>query len=350
MLRLKRLLPPGRIAAIAISAAGVAAFFFAALPLPFLLGPLFACLIAALAGARMADMGVLGTAMRTILGVAVGASITPDLLQRMPGMASSVALGVLMTVCIVAIGYPFFRRVCGFDHPTAFYSAVPGGLQDMLVFGEEAGGDVRAMSLIHATRVLVIVSLAPFLMVHFWGVSLDQPPGAPAAEIPMGEIAAMILCGLAGWKVAARVGLFGASILGPLFATAALSLSGVITHRPPAEMVIAAQFFIGLTVGVKYAGVTWRELRVDVASGLGYCVVIGLIALGFAEIAIQAGLANPIEALLAFAPGGQAEMAILAIIVGADVAFVVTHHIVRILFVILLAPVFGPLLDRHLKR
>ena len=44
------------------------------------------------------------------------------------------------------------------------------------------------------------------------------------------------------------------------------------------------------------------------------------------------------DALLAFAPGGQAEMTVLALIVGADVAFVVAHHVLRLVIVILGAP------------
>ena len=46
------------------------------------------------------------------------------------------------------------------------------------------------------------------------------------------------------------------------------------------------------------------------------------------------GLAPPIEAILALTPGGQAEMVVLAIIVGADMTFVVAHHLLRLIFVI----------------
>ncbi|MBT8473895.1 MAG: AbrB family transcriptional regulator, partial [Alphaproteobacteria bacterium] len=37
--------------------------------------------------------------------------------------------------------------------------------------------------------------------------------------------------------------------------------------------------------------------------------------------------------------GGQAEMTVLAIFAGADLGFVIVHHLVRITLVILLAPV-----------
>ena len=90
----------------------------------------------------------------------------------------------LMTACIGLIGVPYFRRLWGFDFPTAYYSAMPGGLQDMLIFGEEAGGNVRAMSLVHATRVLFIVATLPFVLRFWWDVDLSMPPGAPARKSP----------------------------------------------------------------------------------------------------------------------------------------------------------------------
>ena len=82
--------------------------------------------------------------------------------------------------------------------------------------GEEAGGDVRALSLIHATRVLVIVTVAPLIMRIYWGVDLARPPGASIAGYSASQIALMVAAGFLGWKLAERAGLFGASILGPL--------------------------------------------------------------------------------------------------------------------------------------
>ena len=324
-----------------VAAAGVAVFLALGLPLPWLLGPMFACLVAALAGLRLKAEPTISNVMRTILGVAVGTSITPALFQVLPAMWASLLMMPLLVLAIGAVGYPFFRRVFGFDHATAFYGAMPGGLQDMLIFGEEAGGDVRALSLIHATRVLIIVTLLPFGFAYMMELDLTRAPGAPVRDVPWQELAIMAAAALVGWKVAQRVGLFGASILGPLFLTAALSLGGLLHHRPPAAAIQAAQFFIGLTVGVKYSGITWRELRIDVGAGVGYTVLIFLIALAFAEVAIGLGVIPTTEAILAFSPGGQAEMAILAIVAGADVGVVVAHHLVRLVFVITAAPLVG---------
>jgi membrane AbrB-like protein len=152
-------------------------------------------------------------------------------------------------------------------------------------------------------------------------------------------MAIMAVAAIAGWKLAERVGLFGAPILGPMILAAILSLTDVIHHRPPAEAILAAQFFIGLTLGAGYVGVRLAELRRDGVAGLVYVVIVAAVAAVFTEAVILLGLAPPVDGFLAFAPAGQAEMAVLAIIVGADLGYVVLHHVSRVFLIISLAPV-----------
>lgn len=305
---------------------------------------MIACLIAALLGVKLDSWAPLTNTMRTILGVAVGASFTPAIVGRMGDMIVSLALVPVFLLVCGTLGYPFLRRVAGFDKPTAFYAAMPGGLQDMLLFGEDSGGDPRALSLLHATRILLIVTILPVLLWTVWDVDLTLPPGDPIAGMSPWELTAMAVAGIGGWRLAKRIGLIGASLLGPLIAAAILALSGVITQRPPAEAIQAAQFFIGLVVGVKYTGITLPEIRRILTAGLGHAAILGAVAFVFAEIALNLGLAPPLDAILAFAPGGQAEMSVLAIVAGADVAYVIAHHVLRIVFVITCAPLVFRLL------
>ena len=327
-----------------LSLAGVGAWHLTGLPLPFLFGPMFACLIAALLGADLGGVKTVSTGMRTVLGVAVGASLTPAVVGQMGTMLLSLALVPLFVLLIGLVGVPFFRRVCGYDPVTAWYAAMPGGLADMVIFGTEAGGNPRTLSLIHATRVLILVSVAPIVLVQLFGAALDQPIGAPAAELPVSEMLLMLAAALIGWKGGERIGLFGASILGPLILAGALSLGGFLTQRPPAEAILAAQFFIGMGLGVGYVGVTVAELRRDVAAGVAFVLILAALAAAITELVVLAGLAGPVEAFLAFAPGGQAEMTVLAIIAGADLGYVVVHHLTRIMVVIAGAPLAARLI------
>ncbi|QRF65200.1 AbrB family transcriptional regulator [Ponticoccus alexandrii] len=326
---------------LAIACAGTLLFWALSFPLPFLFGPMTACLLAALLGAPLKGVGPISKGARTILGVAVGASITPEVMHQIPNMLGSVMFVPLYVAVIGLIGVPYFHRICGFDLPTSYYAAMPGGLQDMVVFGQEAGADVRALSLIHATRVLIIVTIAPIVLTQLFDRPLIQPIGAPAADLPIVELAVMVAAALIGWKGGERIGLFGASILGPMIVTAVLSLSGVIEHRPPREAIVAAQFFIGIGIGVGYVGVTLREIRKDVLAGIAFVGILAVLAVMVTEVVVVLGFANPVEGFLSFAPGGQAEMTVLAIVAGADLGFIVVHHLTRIVLVILGAPIFA---------
>ena len=330
----------------AVAGSGVLVFSWVDLPLPWLLGPIFACLVAALAGVPLGSLKWLNDSMRTILGVAVGTSLTPAVLSDFPSMWPTLLLVPVMILAVGLIGVPYFRRLCGYDFPTAYYGAMPGGLQDMIIFGEEAGANVRTLSLIHATRVLVIVVALPFLLQTIWNADLSSPPGLPIGSVPLKELAIMVLCALLGWRVAKWIGLFGASILGPLILTAAVTLADGLHYRPPAEAIWAAQFFIGMTIGSKYAGITMTEVRHDLLAAFGFCLILIVLTVAFVAVTYVLDLAPSMEALLSFAPGGQAELTVLAIIVGADMAFVVAHHILRIFTVIIGAPIAARLSNR----
>ena len=332
------------IIAILVGLVGVVLFKGLNLPLPWLLGPIFACLIAALLGIPMKGVQPVNEAMRTVLGVAVGATLTPAVLATFPSMWPTLMLVPITVIMIGLIGVPYFLHLWKYDFATSYYAAMPGGLQDMILFGEQAGADVRSLSLIHATRVMVIVVSLPFILKWGWDTDLGNPPGVPFSTIPLHELGLMVVCAFVGWRIAKAIGLFGASILGPLLLTAVVTLLGFLHFRPPAEAIWAAQFFIGMTIGTKYVGITVLELRRDLAAGAGFCVLLVLLTLVVVEAVYILGLAPGLEALLAFAPGGQAELTVLALIVGADVAFVVAHHVFRLFFVILGAPLAAQLL------
>src|SRR5210317_763598 len=320
-----------------------------ALPLPWLFGPIFSSLLAALLGANLFAFKPLSNGMRTILGVAVGAAVTPAFFWSLSGMASTLVIVPILTMSIGVIGLIYFKKLLGYDFPTAYYASMPGGLQDMILFGEEAGANVRAVSLIHATRVLIIVITLPLILTRVWNVDLMVAPGAMAHEVGASQIIILALCGLLGWQAAKRVGMFGASILGPLILAGIASMLDIVTMRPPAEAIWAAQYFIAMGIGVKYVGITVDEIRRDILAGLGFSLFLFALTAFAIEISLIFSHSPVIETILALAPGGQAELVVLALIVGADMTFVVAHHLLRIFFVILGAPVLAMLIPKRLR-
>ena len=313
-------------------------FILLGLPIPLLIGPMIGCLIAALIGFRLEGFGILSILMRTILGVAIGSSITPDILAEIGRLGFSLILIPLFLIVVCSVGYVYFKGL-GFDPNTSYYATIPGGLVEMLLFGDKAGANVRALSLIHATRVLVILLIVPFVVTSIWNINLTRPPGINLQQVPLQELGLMIFSAIAGWKLAAYLKISGATILGPMVLTALLSLTGLITVRPPAEFIWSAQFFIGLGVGIRYSGVTGVEVRKYILSALGYCFLLGVISILFTFTLVGLLHTSPIDTLLAYLPGGQAEMAIIAIVAEADVAYVISHHVFRLILVLLLVQV-----------
>jgi uncharacterized membrane protein AbrB (regulator of aidB expression) len=54
--------------------------------------------------------------------------------------------------------------------------------------------------------------------------------------------------------------------------------------------------------------------------------------------------------ILAFAPGGLAEMVLVSLALGIDTAFVSVHHIVRMVFLVACAPLLFRFVEKYLAR
>ena len=102
-------------------------------------------------------------------------------------------------------------------------------------------------------------------------------------------------------------------------------------------MVIGAQRLLGVIVGCRFEGIAparlWRAIKpavistalmLAVAFGLAFCL-IGLIGKSTEQI------------FLAYASGGLSEMSLVALSMNADVAYVATHHLIRIVILLALA-------------
>ena len=66
---------------------------------------------------------------------------------------------------------------------------------------------------------------------------------------------------------------------------------------------------------------------------IGLTVVFALILRNAADTSIQA-------VILAYAPGGLAEMSLVALALAIDSAFVASHHVLRIMMIVIAAPLF----------
>jgi uncharacterized protein len=105
-----------------------------------------------------------------------------------------------------------------------------------------------------------------------------------------------------------------------------------------------AQIGLGASLGCRFVGVRLGTVyRAMAVSTGGSALMIGLTVACSLSINQLTGLPVP-GLLLAFAPGGLAEMSLVALSLGLDAAFVSTHQLLRIMLVIFLAPAMFKLL------
>jgi len=330
---------------LAVAGIGGSAFALAGAPLAWMLGAMFVATGAAMSGRmRLGIYPWLRTAMIAVLGVMLGSAFTPALLAEIPGWWPAVSALAVYVAGLTAASYAFFRYVGGYDPVTAYFSAPPGGLTEMALMGQDLGADMRTISLIHATRILIVVATVPLYFRLVEGLEVPALPRdvGRLVDIPLAEATILAGCALLGVPLGTASRVPAGALIGPMALSAAVHLAGWSSAKPPAEIVAAAQVVVGASIGCRFAGLSLAEARRTVALGSVSGALMVLLATATAYM-LAGALARPADVLaLSFAPGGLAEMALIALILGIDTAFVSAMHVLRIAMVVIGVPlVFG---------
>ncbi len=323
-----------------VGSAGGFACWWLQTPLPWMIGAMSVITAAALAGLPVRSLHPLRMGMVTILGVMLGSAFTPRLLSQVA--AWPLPLAGLLAYCTVtlAAGVVYFRRVARMDTTTSFFAAAPGGLNEMTIVGAQMGGDERVISLTHGVRILLVVFTIPI----WFRVFLDYSPAARAAasvgilDVPMAELAKLGACAVVGGYLGHRLRLPAWQVLGPMIASAAAHMTGLTSATPPVELVSAAQVVMGVGIGCRFAGTRFGEVRIAILHAAVFSVIMLAIAVGFAVALHHLTGLSTAALVLAYAPGGLAEMSLVALALAIDIAFVATHHAVRLLIVLAITP------------
>jgi membrane AbrB-like protein len=328
---------------LALGTAGGWLFMVAGLPLPWMLGAVTVTTLAAVAGLRVAVEDRFRWGMVSILGVMLGAAFQPGIWADMATWWPSM-LGLLVFVALSMLAVAaYFRRVARYDPPTAYFSAAPGGINYMAELGREMGGDDRAIALNHALRIFLVVLCIPTAFTLLLGyerpAGVGAGPGAAGLGIPPSDLAWLIGCAVAGSLLARLLRVPAGPLLGPMVVSALVHGLGWTASHPPALLVAAAQVVVGCGIGTRFSGVPARAVGRALVVALGATAVLLVVTVGCAgALSLLTDLPTP-ELILAYAPGGVVEMSLVSLAMDLDVAFVSTHHIVRIMLVIALAPV-----------
>lgn len=324
--------------ALAIGSVGGALFAALKMPLAWMIGAMVATTIGALSGARVKVPSKLRAGMIMVLGIMLGSTFSPAMLEQMGSWTITLAMLVPFILVSIVVGIAFLNLVARYDPATAYFTAAPGGFNEMVIAGGANGGDERTIALAHSARVMLVVFTIPIWFSFLAGAERGATAlGPDLAALPLRDWLILAACAV-GAPIAHRLRIPAAHLVGPMVLSAAVHLSGLTHQAPPAVLVAVAQVIVGSAIGSRFVGARLGMIFGTLLVAAGLTVLMVALSVVFAYLLhLMTGI-GLVDLILAYAPGGLAEMSLVALALGVDAAFVATHHIVRIALIVLFAP------------
>ncbi|WP_423798129.1 AbrB family transcriptional regulator [Neobacillus sp. SAB-20_R2A] len=342
------------IAAIITACFGGWLFHLIKVPIPWLLGPMAALLIASRFKnvtfywpVAMRDTGLI------IVGYSIGISFTKsslsDIISHLPSML------ILTTLIVLACAGMAFviSKWSGIDYPTALTSSIPGGLSQIVIFAEEMKGiDLTIVTFFHVTRVLVVVFLLPFVV--FSPIFLKERTMG-SAEIVKNSIQwnqffpdilfFAVICLLAA-IIGKKIKLPAPYFLAPVMVAALLNLFVLKGLPLPSSLLNLAQFMVGGYIGLLLKPEKMKSKKKIISFALISGIIMVGITMAFSLLLTKTYHLSTITGFLSLAPGGMDQMGIIAHEVNADLSTVTSYQLFRMLYIYIAVP---PLLRLVLK-
>jgi membrane AbrB-like protein len=338
-------------ALVALSAVFAAVLLWLHAPAALMLGPLVAAIVIASNGLKVQPPLPAFVLAQGIVGCLIAKMIPLSIVGDILGHWVLFGFGVVSVLAAsCGLGWAMTRLQI-LPGTTALWGISPGAASIMTIMAESYGADVRLVALMQYLRVVLVAAIAA-LVARLFGVSSSYGASAivwfPDVHwLPLGETLALAI---GGPLLARRLGIPAGAFLVPLILGIVLSHLGWMTIELPTWLLAASYALVGWNVGLRFT----RPLLIHAARALPRilaCSVV-LIALcgGISALFVVLAGVDPLTAYLAMSPGGSDSIAIIAASTNCDVSFVMAMQTVRMMAVIVLAPVLTRLIAKRLSR
>ncbi|MFD0693048.1 AbrB family transcriptional regulator [Paenibacillus sp. GCM10027628] len=325
-----------------ISIAGGVLFTWIHMPIPWLLGPMIAVLIASKwGGMPLAWPGPIRDTGILIVGYSIGLSLTKNAFVEIFHQLPSMLLMTVTLIALCAIVAFLMSKLTGIDFPTMMTGSIPGGLTQMITLAEEFKNiDITLVTFFQVIRLMMIVFIVPLLVFSPLFGSGHMSTALPTAQVAVVSWSGLFphmlvyapVCILCAW-LGKKINLPTAYMLGPMIGTSLVHISGFYGPPLPATLLNLSQFMIGSYVGLLLQpGQLERKARTITMALIGGAILIAS-ALGLSLLLTRMHAISGSTAFLSMAPGGMDQMGIMAHEVGADLSVVSGYQTFRILFI-----------------
>jgi membrane AbrB-like protein len=317
-----------------IAGAGGMAFSLVGIPAGLVSGSMLATAVAALLGRPMKVPLPLARVCFVLIGILLGAVVTPETLRGIVAWPLSIALLGACAVCMLVATASYLRLVHQWDPLSALLGASPGSMAQALALSAELGANLRGIAIVQTMRVLLVTIGLPLGLALF-GLAAGSGfgPRVGAGDTSLMELAVLVAFSTALAVLMHFIRFPGGLLFGAMAGSAILHGGGVMQATLPWWLGSPAVVVLGALVGARFANTSVAMLMEHIGAALGSAAVAIAIAAAFV-LAVTSLLPFPTaDVLIAFAPGGQDTMMVLALALHLDPVFVGAHHLTRFLIV-----------------
>ncbi len=335
---------------LSIAAAGGVTLGLTGFPAGYLSGSILAVGAAALAGRPLLMPQLLTRSIFVLVGISLGAVVTPETLHGMATYPASIAVLIVAMVCISLTGTAYLMLVHRWDLLSAYLASSPGGLSQVLVVAAELGAELRSIAIVQSMRVVIIaLGLPAGLSLLGLAGNAARRGNGPWSVALATELAILVAASAIAAILAFRVRFPGGLLFGAMAASAALHGSGLIQAVVPPWVANTAMVMLGAVVGARFTNTPLRLMANFLGAAFGSFAIAVVIAGLFAAVLLNMFPLPLPEVMIAYAPGSVDAMMLLALALHLDPVYVGAHHVTRIVIVSLTMPVIARRVARKPK-
>ncbi len=331
-------------------------------PAAAFLGPLMFVGGSAILGLPQPDFpawAVMG--FQVVFGAFLGCQADQDSVKRVALMGRPVAVATLWVILSAFVIAFILARMTSVDVTSSFLSTIPGGVAEMSAMSISMRANTAIVATLQSLRVIATMAVIPMVSKRLAlpaatgavvGGSLSDP--FPAQQSVPAELSARPQTqdsgGVLGWLACLGIGLAGAviavylrvpagAIVGSMAAVVICRVSGLGLAKPPAWLRLVALLGMGSYVGTGFSDQTLIQLREIALAAVVVTAATLVSGIALARILRDWAGLEPATALLACAPAGVTQMAVVADEIGADVLVVTLFQLTRLMVCVFVLPV-----------
>ncbi|RBQ27200.1 MULTISPECIES: AbrB family transcriptional regulator [Arcobacteraceae] len=336
--------------ALLVAFCGSILFIFLHLPLPWLLGSIFATtVLIRFQNIPIQSPKVFSPPARILIGLTIGSAFTPQILEFIPHYAISLLLVIPFTILVIFFGTYYYYKVLKYDLKTSYLGSMPGGVIEMVIIGQELKADTSKITLMQSSRLFFVVVSLPFIIQYIFQIDIrgNQLLTTPIKDIDLFEFSYIYIFGILAAFIAKKLRITAAYLIGPMIVSMVLYSSGFVHTHIPDELLKFIQIVFGSIIGFTFKNVDLKTILKTLVATLGHFIILLILCTIFILIIYHFMDFKALDILLAFGPGGQTEINLIAILVGANLPYITLHHIVRLFIVMNIAPVIAKRLNTN---